>query len=134
MGVSGDSRYTGVKEGDRPVAYVPFSHAGGVFALQYEIHTMGEPKSMLKASSETVHGFDPNVPLEDPITQREQFDHSISRERLIARLSIALAGLSDVPWSYTGLYLTWDYFVYGEPADNRDRLTDGTRGESPRSP
>jgi len=48
VGVSGDSRYTGVKEGDRPVAYLPFSQASGVSALQYEIHTMGEPKSMFE--------------------------------------------------------------------------------------
>jgi len=35
VGVSGDSRYTGVKEKDRPAAYVPFSHAGDISALQY---------------------------------------------------------------------------------------------------
>ena len=110
VGVSGDSRYTGVKEGDRPVAYVPFSHASGVSALQYEIHTMGEPKSMLKASSRIVHGFDSNLPLEDPITLREQFDHSISRERLIARLSIAFAGLAMF-LVVIGLYGTVSYMV-----------------------
>ena len=110
VGVSGDSRYTGVKEGDRPVAYVPFSQASGVSALQYEIHTMGEPKSMLRASSKIVHGFDPNVPLEDPITLREQFDHSISRERLIARLSIAFAVLAMF-LVVIGLYGTVSYMV-----------------------
>ena len=110
VGVSGDSRYTGVTEEDRPAAYVPFSHAGGISALQYEIHTVGEPKSMLKASSKIVHGFDPNSPLEDPITQPEQFDNSISQERLIARLSIAFAGLAMF-LVVIGLYGTVSYTV-----------------------
>jgi predicted permease len=110
VGVSGDSRYTGIKEGDRPVVYVPFSQSGNVSAVQYELHTKGEPKSMLKASSEIVHGFEPNSPLEDPITLREQFDHSISRERLIARLSIAFAGLAMF-LVVIGLYGTVSYMV-----------------------
>lgn len=110
VGVSGDSRYTGITEEDRPAAYVPFSQAGGISALQYEIHTVGEPKSLLKASSKIVHGFDRNLPLEDPITLPEQFDHSISRERLIARLSIAFAGLAMF-LVVIGLYGTVSYMV-----------------------
>ena len=110
VGVSGDSRYTGVKEQNRPGAYVPFSQAGGISALQYEIHTVGEPKSMLSASSKIVHKFDPNLPLEDPRTQREQFDNSLSQERLIARLSIAFAGLAMF-LVVIGLYGTVSYIV-----------------------
>jgi ABC-type lipoprotein release transport system permease subunit len=110
VGVCGDSRSTGIKEQDKPAAYVPFSHARGISALQYEIHTMGEPKSLLKASSKIVHSFDPNLPLEDPITQQEQFDQSISKERLIARLSIAFAGLAMF-LVVVGLYGTVSYVV-----------------------
>jgi predicted permease len=110
VGISGDSRYTGIKEEDRPAAYVPFSHARGIAALQYEIHTMGEPKSLLPASIKIVHGFDPQLPLEEPITQREQFDRSISRERLVARLSIAFAGLAMF-LVVIGLYGTISYMV-----------------------
>jgi predicted permease len=126
VGVSGDSRYTGVKEQDRPVAYLPFPQASGVSALQYEIHTMGEPKSMLKASSQIVHGFDPNLPLEDPITQREQFDHSISRERLIARLSIAFAGLAMF-LVVIGLYGTVSYMVNRRTIEIGLRMALGAR-------
>jgi ABC-type antimicrobial peptide transport system permease subunit len=71
---------------------------------------MAEPKSMLKASSEIVHRFEPNSPLEDPVTLREQFDHSISRERLIARLSMAFAGLAMFLVAI-GLYGTVSYTV-----------------------
>ncbi len=71
---------------------------------------MGEPKSLLAASSKIVHEFDPNLPLESPITQREQFDQSISRERLIARLSIAFAGLAMF-LVVVGLYGTVSYTV-----------------------
>jgi predicted permease len=124
VGISGDSRYTGVKEKDRPVAYVPFSQAGGVSALQYEVHTKGEPKSMLKSSSEIVRGFDPNLPLEDPVTLREQFDHSISRERLIARLSIAFAGLAMF-LVVIGLYGTVSFMVNRRTSEIGVRLALG---------
>jgi ABC-type antimicrobial peptide transport system permease subunit len=126
VGISGDSRYTGVKEEDRPVAYFPFSQASGISALQYEIHTMGEPKSMLKASSKIVHGFDPNLPLEDPMTQREQFDHSISRDRLIARLSIAFAGLAMF-LVVIGLYGTVSYMVNRRTIEIGLRMALGAR-------
>src|SRR5579872_4884869 len=78
--------------------------------MQYEIQSKGTPKSMLKASGEIVHGFDPNLPLEDPTTLREQFDHSISRERLVARLSSAFAGLAMF-LVVIGIYGTVSYMV-----------------------
>jgi predicted permease len=110
VGVSGNSRYTGVKELDRPVAYLPFSHAAGISAMQYEIHSMGEPRLIFPGGAKIVHGIDPYLPLEDPITQREQFEHSISQERLIARLSIAFAGLAMF-LVLIGLYGTVSYSV-----------------------
>jgi predicted permease len=126
VGVSGDSRYTGVKEEDKPAVYLPFSHARGISSLQYEIHTMGEPMSLLWASSKIVHRYDPNLPLEDPITQREQFDQSISQERLIARLSMAFAGLAMF-LVVIGLYGTVSYMVNRRTIEIGLRLALGAR-------
>lgn len=110
VGVSSNSRYTGVRENDRPLAYLPFSHVTGVSAMQYEIHAMGGPKAILPEAARIVHGIDPNIPLENPITQREQFEHSISQERLIARLSVAFAVLAMF-LVLIGLYGTVSYSV-----------------------
>ena len=47
VGVAGNSRYTEVREKDLPVAYVPFGQPQGVLGMQYELHTIGDPKMLI---------------------------------------------------------------------------------------
>ena len=110
VGVSSNSRYTGVRETDHPLAYLPFSHVTGVSAMQYEIHALSDPNAILPEAARIVHAIDPNIPLENPITQREQFEHSISQERLIARLAVAF-GVLAMFLVFIGLYGTVSYSV-----------------------
>lgn len=95
VGVAGNSRYTEVREEDRPMAYVPFAQPQGVLEMQYELHTTGDPKMLISEAAKVVHDTDPDLPLEKPMTQQDQFDESISRERLIANLSVFFAALAS---------------------------------------
>ena len=110
VGVAGNSRYTGVREEDRPMAYVPFAQPQGVLSMQYELHTTGDPKMLIKEAAAVVHDTDPDLPLEKPMTQQDQFDESISRERLIANLSVFFAALAGFLVAI-GLYGTISYGV-----------------------
>ena len=110
VGVAGNSRYTEVREEDRPMAYVPFAQPQGVLEMQYELHTTGDPKMLISEAAKVVHDTDPDLPLEKPMTQQDQFDESISRERLIANLSVFFAALASFLVAI-GLYGTVSYGV-----------------------
>ena len=110
VGVAGNSRYTEVREADRPMAYVPFGQTQGVLGMQYEMHTIGDPKMLINETAKVVHDTNPDLPLEKPMTQQEQFDESISRERLIANLSVFFAALAGFLVAI-GLYGTISYGV-----------------------
>ena len=110
VGVAGNHRYTGVREEDRPMAYVPFSQAPGVLSMQYELHTSGNPMALLPEAAKIVHDVDPNLPLHKPITQQDQFAESVSQERLVANLSVFFGALA-VFLVAIGLYGTISYGV-----------------------
>jgi predicted permease len=110
VGVAGNSRYTEVREENRPMAYVPFAQPQGVLEMQYELHTTGNPKMLISEAAKVVHDTDPDLPLEKPMTQQDQFDESISRERLIANLSVFFAALAGFLVTI-GLYGTISYGV-----------------------
>jgi predicted permease len=110
VGVAGNSRYAEVRETDRPMAYVPFAQSQGVLGMQYELHTTGDPKMLIRGTARVVHDADPNLPLEKPMTQEDQFEESISRERLTANLSVFFAGLAGFLVAI-GLYGTISYGV-----------------------
>lgn len=110
VGVAGNSRYTEVREEDRPMAYVPFAQPQVVLGMQYELHTAGDPKMLISEAAKVVHDTDPDLPLEKPMTQQDQFDESISRERLVANLSVFFAALAGFLVAI-GLYGTISYGV-----------------------
>ena len=110
VGVAGNSRYTEVREADRPMAYLPFSQTQGVLGMQYELHTMGDPKMLIGEAAKLIHDTDSNLPLEKPMTQADQFAETISRERLIANLSVFFAGLAGFLVAI-GLYGTMSYGI-----------------------
>ena len=110
VGVAGNSRYTSVRETERPMAYVPFTQTTGVLGMQYELHTAGNPKLLIREAEQVVHAFDPNLPLHRPMTQQDQFAESVAQERLIANLSIFFGCLAAFLVAM-GLYGTISYGV-----------------------
>lgn len=110
VGVAGNSRYAEIRETDRPMAYIPFAQPQGVLGMQYELHTVGDPKMLIREAAKVVHDADPDLPLEKPMTQQDQFDESISRERLVANLAVFFAVLASFLVAI-GLYGTISYGV-----------------------
>lgn len=126
VGVAANSRYTGIDELDHPTAYAPFSQLPGVSEMQYELHVAGNPTTLLPEVRKALNTIDPNLPIENPVTMREQFDRSISQQRLVARLSISF-GVLAVFLVLVGLYGTLSYSVRRRTIEIGVRMALGAR-------
>jgi predicted permease len=110
VGIAGNSRYTGVREAERPMAYVPFAQTRGVLDMQYELHTRGDPRALIAEAAKVVHEVDPNLLLQKPMMQQAQFEETVSQERLVANLSVFFGGLAAFLVAI-GLYGTISYGI-----------------------
>ena len=110
VGVIGDSKYKRVDEKSKPTLYFPFAQNPPIPNMQVELRTHGNPEALIPSVHAVLHGLDPNLPIQKPMTQRAQFDESYSQARLFARLSIFF-GVIAVLLVATGLYGTLAYRV-----------------------
>jgi predicted permease len=109
IGVVKDSKYTGVDESPRPMAYyASFQDPSAGQTMHVELRVNGEPLNMLPTVRQVVHDIDPDVPLEKPVSQRMQFEESYSQPRMFARLAGFFGGLAALLVA-TGLYGTLSY-------------------------
>jgi predicted permease len=109
IGVVGNSKYTSVRERDIPMAYFPYTQVG-IGTGHFEVRTVGEPASFWPVIRKAVGALAPDVALLQPMTQRAQFDSSISEERLVARLAMFF-GVVAIMLVATGLYGILAYSV-----------------------
>ena len=70
----------------------------------------GEPAAILPLVRKAIQQIDPNLPLMQPMTQRAQFEKTISTQLLFARLA-EFFGILAVMLVATGLYGTLAYRV-----------------------
>ncbi|MGI9074786.1 MAG: ABC transporter permease [Bryobacteraceae bacterium] len=126
VGVAANSKYTGVREKDIPMAYFPFTQVQNWGAMHVELRTAGDPASFLPQVRKTVASFGTDLALLQPMTQRAQFESSISDDRLVARLSICFGCLA-VLLVATGLYGTLAYNVNRRTAEFGIRMAIGAQ-------
>jgi predicted permease len=110
VGVIGDTKYKRVDEKTKPTLYFPFVQQTPIPNMQVELRTHGNPEALIPTVHAVLHGLDPNLPMQKPMTQRAQFEESYSQARLFARLSIFF-GVLAVLLVATGLYGTLAYRV-----------------------
>jgi predicted permease len=110
VGVAANSRYTGVRESSRPMAYFPYQQVSQIAGMHIELRTSGDPRSLLPQARRVVQEFGPDLPLLQPMTQQDQFAASFSNEQLFSRLATSF-GLIAAVLVATGLYGTLAYRV-----------------------
>jgi predicted permease len=110
VGVIGDSKYKKVDEKSKPTLYFPYAQHASIENMHVELRTRGNPEALVPSVRAVLHGVDPNLPMQKPMTQRAQFDESYSQARLFGRLSAFFAVIA-VLLVATGLYGTVAYRV-----------------------
>jgi predicted permease len=110
VGVAADSKYTGVREEPRPIAYFPYTQIKGNATLHFEVRTAGDPAAWMPAVRRAVNDYAPGLALLQPLTQQAEFEGNYSDQRVFFRLSLFF-GLLAAMLVAIGLYGTLAYSV-----------------------
>jgi predicted permease len=126
VGVVKDSKYTSVDEKPIPMAYYPWAQVGGITHLEIEVRVRGAATALMPSIAATVRALDPNLPLENPMTQDAVFEQSYSQQRMFSRLS-AFFGLLAALLVAIGLYGTLAYRLARRTSEIGVRMAIGAR-------
>ncbi len=110
VGVLADSKYTSADEEPMPVAFYAQMQAPSLAAMHIEVRTRGDALTLLPGLSKVVASVNPNIPLENPMTQQAQFEESYQRQRMLAGMG-GFFGLLAALLVATGLYGTHSFRV-----------------------
>lgn len=125
IGVVKDGRYTGLRETDQPMIYVPQrSRPETIVHSVLHVRTAGNPMAMAATLRTLVREINKQAPIFNIHTVREEVDRSLLRERLVGVLSALFGGLALL-LSALGLYGLLSYGVAGRTREFGIRVAIG---------
>jgi predicted permease len=125
IGVVANHKYRSIDEEPIPMAWWCYQQAPGEGALNIEMRVRANnPLTILPTVQKVVASMDPNVPLIEPMLQRAQYEKTISRQLMFARLA-EFFGILAVVLVATGLYGTLAFRVNRRTAEIGVRMALG---------
>lgn len=126
IGVVKDHKYRSIVEDPIPMAWYMYAQIPMIGEMHVEMRVHGEPLAILPAAQKVLRTMDPNLPLIQPMSQREQYDQTISGQLMFARLA-EFFGVLAIVLVATGLYGTVAYRVNTRTAEIGVRMALGAR-------
>ena len=126
IGVVKNHKYRSIDEDPIPMAWYMYAQIPVAAKMNVELRVKGTPLAILASVRRTVQQIDPDLPLIEPTTQRAQYETTIARQLLFARLAGFFAILAVVLVA-TGLYGTLVYRVNNRTTEIGVRIAMGAQ-------
>ncbi|HTI61994.1 MAG TPA: ABC transporter permease [Gemmatimonadaceae bacterium] len=110
IGVVKDAKYSGVKQEDRPIFYMPYKQDTTVGSLTFYVRSSVPPKTLMPEIRSTIARIDRDLPLTAFKTMPQQIRETVYLDRMITTLSAAFAALATL-LAAIGLYGVLAYSV-----------------------
>ena len=110
VGIVADSKWDSPRSNIVPFVYMPYSQKSDLGELAFYVHTQRDPEQMAATLRGVMQQLDPNLPVNNIRTLTAQVNESVFSDRLVAVLSISLAGLAAL-LAALGLYGVLAYVV-----------------------
>ena len=110
VGFARNAKYSEVRDDVPPLFFRPYMQDDAVGSMTFYVRTSVEPEGVMQNVRKVVAALDPNLPLEDVRTMKEQVRENVFLDRMISTLSAGFAFLATL-LAAVGLYGVLAYTV-----------------------
>ena len=110
IGICRDTLYNSLRDAPSPVHFDLYRQFPEIGAATYVVRTQMRPEEMVPLLRKTIQGIDPDLPMMDVRTQKQQIDADLQQERMFAGLSAGF-GVLALMLACVGIYGIMAYTV-----------------------